>query len=109
MLTSSFWRQPLSVFTAALILLTATFSGCTTPADDSETSAKSDDDFNGKIALDIRDSESDWSAYTPKRAPEGSPNILFVLYDDTGLGAWSLYGGRINMPTLDRLAASGLT
>ena len=66
-------------------------------------------EFKGKIALDIRDSEADWSAYTPKQAPADAPNILFVLYDDTGLAAWSPYGGRINMPTLDRLAANGLT
>jgi len=66
-------------------------------------------EFQGKIALDIRDSESDWSAFIPKSAPEDAPNILFVLYDDTGLAAWSPYGGRINMPTLDRLAANGLT
>ncbi len=65
--------------------------------------------FNGKIALDVRDSEPDWAAYTPKRAPEGAPNILFILYDDTGLGAWSPYGGAINMPTMDKLAANGLT
>ncbi|WP_171668905.1 arylsulfatase [Ruegeria sp. HKCCD4884] len=65
--------------------------------------------FNGKIELDVRDSESDWTPFTPKAAPEGSPNILFVLYDDTGLGAWSPYGGKINMPTMDDLAAQGLT
>lgn len=65
--------------------------------------------FKGKIALDIRDSESDWEAFTPRSAPEGAPNILFVLYDDTGLGAWSPYGGKINMPTMERLAANGLT
>jgi arylsulfatase A-like enzyme len=65
--------------------------------------------FNGKIALDVRDSTPDWKPFTPKRAKEGAPNILFVLYDDTGLGAWSPYGGRINMPTLDRIAASGVT
>ena len=66
-------------------------------------------EFNGKISLDVRDSEPDWAPFTPKRAPEGAPNILFILYDDTGLGAWSPYGGRINMPTMDRLAANGLT
>jgi arylsulfatase A-like enzyme len=66
-------------------------------------------DFHGKIALDIRDSVPDWGPYTPKRAPEGAPNILFVLYDDTGQAAWSTYGGRIQMPTLDRLAKQGLT
>ena len=35
--------------------------------------------------------------------------MLVVLYDDTGQAAWSPYGGRINMPTMDRLAANGLT
>lgn len=65
--------------------------------------------FKGKIELDIRNSVPDWGPYTPKRAPEGAPNILFILYDDTGQAAWSPYGGRINMPTLDKLAKDGLT
>ncbi|MCK7492035.1 MAG: hypothetical protein MZW92_10560 [Comamonadaceae bacterium] len=29
-----------------------------------------------------------------RRPLKGAPNILFVLYDDTGLAAWSAYGGR---------------
>jgi len=66
-------------------------------------------DFKGTIKLDVRDSKADWGPFTPKKAPEGAPNVLFVLYDDTGLAAWSPYGGRINMPTLDRLAKNGLT
>jgi arylsulfatase len=66
-------------------------------------------DFKGTIKLDVRDSVADWGPFTPKKAPAGAPNILFVLYDDTGLAAWSPYGGRINMPTLDRLAKNGLT
>jgi len=64
--------------------------------------------FKGDIKLDVRDSVPDWAPYTPKRAPAGSPNILIVLYDDTGQASWSTYGGRINMPTLDKLAANGL-
>jgi arylsulfatase A-like enzyme len=64
--------------------------------------------FNGVIKLDVRDSTPDWGPYTPTRAPEGAPNILLVLYDDTGLAAWSPFGGRINMPTLQRLADNGL-
>lgn len=85
-------------------------ASCNSKQETTKTEASTTDDgFKGKIALDIRDSESDWSAYTPKSAPEGAPNILFVLYDDTGLGAWSPYGGRINMPTMDKLAANGLT
>ena len=65
--------------------------------------------FSGEIKLDIRDSTPDWPAFLADRAPEGSPNVLVVLYDDTACAAWSPYGGRINMPTLDRLAANGLT
>jgi arylsulfatase len=64
--------------------------------------------FNGVIKLDVRDSVADWKPYIPTRAPEGAPNILFVLYDDTGLAAWSPFGGRINMPTLQKLADHGL-
>jgi len=64
--------------------------------------------FKGVISLDVRDSVPDWGPYELTRAPEGAPNILVVLYDDTGLAAWSPYGGRINMPTLDRLADNGL-
>jgi arylsulfatase len=66
-------------------------------------------DFKGTINLDVRDSTPDWGPFTPKKAPEGAPNVLFILYDDTGLAAWSPYGGRINMPTLQKLADDGLT
>jgi arylsulfatase len=65
--------------------------------------------FKGVIKLDVRDSVADWTPYTPTKAPAGAPNIMFVLYDDTGLAAWSPFGGRINMPTMQKLADNGLT
>jgi sulfatase-like protein len=64
--------------------------------------------FKGVIKLDVRDSKPDWTPYELKKAPAGAPNILIVLYDDTGLAAWSPFGGRINMPTLQKLADNGL-
>jgi len=64
--------------------------------------------FKGKIALDIRNSKPDWEAFLDNRAPKDAPNVLVILYDDTGQAAWSPYGGRIEMPTLDRLAKNGL-
>ncbi len=67
------------------------------------------EDFNGKIELDVRDSVADWSPYVLKEAPDGAPNVLVVLYDDTGLAAWSPFGGRIEMPVMQRLADNGLT
>lgn len=93
-----------------LLSLSAT-TGCnerksadTASADSTGTPA-----FNGKIELDVRDSKADWTPFIPKQAPAGSPNVLIILYDDTGQSAWSTYGGAINMPTLDSLAAGGLT
>lgn len=96
-----------SYFLLAGLLIIWLAQGCTTQSE--KKSGPDDKEFDGVIKLDVRDSKADWAPYTPKRAPKGAPNILFILYDDTGLASWSPYGGRINMPTLDRLAANGLT
>jgi arylsulfatase len=64
--------------------------------------------FKGIIKLDVRDSVADWTPYLPAKAPPGSPNVLFVLFDDTGLAAWSPFGGGINMPTLQKVADRGI-
>ncbi len=42
--------------------------------------------FKGVIKLDVRDSKPDWGPYMAAKAPEGAPNVLIVLYDDTGPG-----------------------
>jgi arylsulfatase A-like enzyme len=42
------------------------------------------------------------------KAPDGAPNVVIVLIDDIGFGASSAFGGPIRMPTLERLAGSGL-
>ena len=65
--------------------------------------------FKGVVNLDIRNSKPDWDAFLRSKAPKDAPNVLVILYDDTGQAAWSPYGGRIEMPTLDRLAKNGLT
>jgi arylsulfatase A-like enzyme len=67
------------------------------------------EDFKGVIKLDVRDSTQDWTPYELKHAPDGAPNILVILYDDTGMASWAPFGGRIEMPTLQRLADNGLT
>ena len=64
--------------------------------------------FRGRIRLDIRDSKADWRPYELPRAPKGAPNVLVVLFDDTGMASWSPFGGKINMPTLQKLADNGL-
>src|SRR5262244_3804466 len=93
-----------------LFLLALVLEGCSKqqPSQQGSASSPSVPGFNGIMKLDVRDSKPDWTTFTPKRAPDGAPNFLFILYDDTGLAAWSTYGGRIAMPTLDKLAANGL-
>jgi arylsulfatase len=93
-------RTGRTVIVAALAMLALAFT-----ASAQKTSKPK---FNGVIKTDIRDSKPDWAPFTPAKAPDGAPNILFVLYDDTGLAAWSPYGGGVNMPTLDRIAQQGL-
>src|SRR5207247_3604583 len=42
------------------------------------------------------------------KAPAKAPNVLIVLIDDMGFGQSSAFGGPIQMPTVERLANSGL-
>ncbi|HBE69587.1 MAG TPA: hypothetical protein DDW52_15685, partial [Planctomycetaceae bacterium] len=41
-------------------------------------------------------------------APAGAPNVVLVLLDDVGFGAAGTFGGAIETPAMDRLAAEGL-
>jgi arylsulfatase A-like enzyme len=65
-------------------------------------------EFNGKIELDIRDSEPDWGPYAAPTAPQGAPNILYLVWDDTGIATWDCFGGLVNMPTMTRIAERGV-
>ena len=65
-------------------------------------------EFNGKIALDIRDSEPDWGPYAAPTAPEGAPNVLYLVWDDTGIATWDCFGGLVDMPTMSRIADRGV-
>lgn len=64
--------------------------------------------FNGRITLDVRDAKPDWTPYLPPRAPEGAPNILYIVWDDVGFGALDCYGGGIETPNMTRIANMGL-
>lgn len=61
---------------------------------------------NAKIGLTYETSEPDFPK--PLAAPTGSPNVLLVLLDDIGYGVMGTFGGAVESPTLDRLAAGGL-
>ena len=64
--------------------------------------------FKGVINLDVRDSTPDWEPYEQPKAPDGAPNVMFIVWDDTGFGAWEPFGGPIEMPVLGRLCDGGL-
>src|SRR3954453_13144823 len=49
------------------------------------------------------------AAYTPpQRPPEGAPNVVIILLDDTGFAQLGCFGSDIETPNIDRLAADGL-
>jgi arylsulfatase len=98
-----------SLIRALLLISGALLAFSCTQQKKSETTTPSVPGFKGEMKLDALDSKPDWTPWIRKKAPEGAPNILFILYDDTGESAWSPYGGRINMPTMDALAKDGLT
>jgi arylsulfatase A-like enzyme len=64
--------------------------------------------FNGKIAVDIRDSEPDWAPYLAPQAPEGAPNVLMLAWDDLGYATMDTFGGPVECPNMARIAASGV-
>jgi arylsulfatase A-like enzyme len=64
--------------------------------------------FKGTINLDIRDSIPDWEPYEQPKALKDAPNVLFIVWDDTGFGAFEPFGGPIEIPTMKRLADGGI-
>ncbi|OYN75731.1 arylsulfatase [Mycolicibacterium sphagni] len=65
-------------------------------------------EFQGKIAEDIRDSIPDWGPYRAATAPADAPNVLYVLWDDTGIATWDCFGGLVDMPNMRRIAERGI-
>ena len=60
--------------------------------------------FQGVVNMDVRDSKPDWSPYEQPKAPEGAPNVLYIVWDDVGFAAMEPWGGLIETPTMNRLA-----
>jgi len=60
------------------------------------------------VVYDAKSADATFPAIPQVRPPEGAPNVMVVLLDDVGFGASSAFGGPCQMPTLERLARSGL-
>ncbi len=78
------------------------------PAPDGPTGAAAEIDkgFKGKIARSYEESEEWWP--DPVVPPEGAPNVIIFLLDDTGFAQIGSFGGLIETPNIDRLAEGGL-
>ncbi|HLF59873.1 MAG TPA: arylsulfatase [Acidimicrobiia bacterium] len=57
---------------------------------------------------DAKDPDGAFPPIEQLRPPTGAPNVLVVLIDDCGFGASSAFGGPIDTPNFERLAADGL-
>lgn len=44
----------------------------------------------------------------PVTAPDGAPNVLWILLDDVGYGSAASFGGLIHTPVMDSLAQAGI-
>jgi arylsulfatase A-like enzyme len=64
--------------------------------------------FRGVVNVDIRDSQPDWAPFEPPKAPDGAPNVVYIVLDDVGFSATGCYGGPIETPNIDRIAAAGV-
>jgi len=78
----------------------------TTETEESESFKKYGQEFEGKIAKTYEESEEWWPS-SPK-PPEGTPNVVIILLDDTGFGHLNSFGGLIETPNMDQLAEDGL-
>ncbi len=66
----------------------------------------SESPFRGEIRTSVLDS-TPWWPEKPK-APEGAPNVLYIVLDDTGYSHLGCYGSLIPTPNMDSIADDGL-
>ncbi len=102
-------RQPrgtIAVLALGLVLGACAEAGDSGGDQESEAFAKYGQEFKGTIAESYEESEEWWPS-TPK-PPEGTPNVIIFLLDDTGFGHIGSFGGLIDTPNIDQLAENGL-
>jgi arylsulfatase A-like enzyme len=62
--------------------------------------------FRGRIGTTVAESEPHWPASPGK--DKRAPNVLLIIFDDTGWSDFGCFGSEIATPAIDRLAAEGL-
>ncbi|REE74197.1 arylsulfatase [Rhodococcus wratislaviensis] len=65
-------------------------------------------EYTGTVTYDASDPDTSYPPIRRLLPPDGSPNVLVILVDDTGFGASSSFGGPVETPNFERVAAQGL-
>ena len=111
--------RPKTQFASLLLIAIAVLTfGCSQPQSETPASNTASGELD-RTVLPIQEPKRQTykeldarNAKAPERfevkAPKGAPNVVVVLIDDIGFGASSAFGGAINMPTLDKVAANGI-
>jgi arylsulfatase A-like enzyme len=101
-----------TVSAAALVVVAATSMAVAqhstaTPSEGTYALPGPDFHFGGQVGRTYQDSDP---ATFPQiaRPPKGAPNIVLILLDDVGFGQFSVFGGGVSSPNMERLAAQGL-
>ena len=68
-----------------------------------------DPNFGGTAGRTLDASVPDWTVNMTPSPPEGAPNVLLVLIDDSGFGNPSTFGGPVSTPNMTRVGEQGLT
>jgi arylsulfatase A-like enzyme len=84
------------------LLVTALASVCLVGS----TFAQQAQPYQGKVGRTLAESTEWWPE--PVKPPAGSPNVVWILIDDVGFGAASVFGGAIATPNFEALAAQGV-
>jgi arylsulfatase A-like enzyme len=103
----------------SIIVLTGVIYACSPKQEDQSQAAASVSGGLDRTVLPIREpsyaNDTVFDARNGKapdrfevKAPERAPNVVIVLIDDQGFGIPSAFGGPVNEPTLEKLAANGL-
>ena len=94
------------MFSMALFFACDSGNNMTSNENTDQTFEKYGQEFKGKIARSYEDSEEWWPQKA--RPPKGAPNVIIFLLDDTGFAQIGSFGGLIETPNIDKLAANGL-
>lgn len=98
---------------ALLLLMTASTTGASSAPESTSASAQGTLPFPPEPSKSIARRTMQESVYEPRqessRLPADAPNILIVLIDDVGPAQSSTFGGDIATPTMDQIAADGIT